>query len=285
MSGSSGVRRAANGHSVPSPGSPYAGRRGSLPPRPPRLTAEASAAERQRLLDGLGRVEGSDDLAVWAHRALPFKNTLTTDDALAIEATFACRLAELGPATADIAVEVIQAVVPPVDPGAPSTMVPASATMGLPPSGDPPSTTETVPDASVPDADAVHRQKRRRSRNASRQEPRATIDKSVLAFPEPKRIRDKEHLKFVGQQPCLVCGRIPSDAHHLRFAQLRALGRKVSDEFTVPVCRTHHRELHRIGNEVGWWAAHHLEPLTVAGDLWRLTHPLLPTAGIAAEDG
>ena len=63
------------------------------------------------------------------------------------------------------------------------------------------------------------------------------IDKSVLAIAEPKRLRDKAHLKFVASQPCLVCGRQPSDPHHLRFAQPRAIGLKVSDEFTVPLCR------------------------------------------------
>ena len=79
------------------------------------------------------------------------------------------------------------------------------------------------------------------------------IDKSVLALPEPRRIRDKDHLKFVAKQSCLICGRQPSDAHHLRFAQPRALGRKVSDEFTVPLCRGHHREVHRRGDEAAWW--------------------------------
>ena len=79
------------------------------------------------------------------------------------------------------------------------------------------------------------------------------IDKSVLALPEPKRRRDKSHLRFVASQPCLVCGRQPSDPHHLRFAQLRALGVKVSDEFTVPLCRGHHRQLHQAGNEIAWW--------------------------------
>ena len=76
-----------------------------------------------------------------------------------------------------------------------------------------------------------------------------TIDKSVLALLEPRRVRDREHVKFVGTHPCLICGRRPSDAHHLRFAQSRALGRKVSDEFTVPLCRGHHREVHRSGDE------------------------------------
>lgn len=48
---------------------------------------------------------------------------------------------------------------------------------------------------------------------------REKIDKSVLTIAEPKRIRDKKHLRFVGSHPCLVCGKKPSDAHHLRFAQ------------------------------------------------------------------
>src|SRR5262249_31710714 len=73
------------------------------------------------------------------------------------------------------------------------------------------------------------------------------VDKSVLPFPEPRRLRDRDHIRHVMKQPCLICGRRPSDPHHLRFAQARALGRKVSDEFTVPLCRTHHREIHRCG--------------------------------------
>jgi hypothetical protein len=58
----------------------------------------------------------------------------------------------------------------------------------------------------------------------------AKIDKSQLTFAEPKRLRDKAHLKFVALQPCLICGRQPSDPHHLRFTQPRAIGLKVSDE-------------------------------------------------------
>jgi ERF superfamily len=82
------------------------------------------------------------------------------------------------------------------------------------------------------------------------------------------RLRDKDHRKFVSSQPCLVCGRLPADAHHLRFAQPRALGRKVSDEFTVPVCRVHHRELHRHGDEAAWWQKTKIDPLPIARRLW-----------------
>jgi DNA recombination protein Rad52 len=98
------------------------------------------------------------------------------------------------------------------------------------------------------------------------------IDKSQLAIAEPKRLRDKAHLKFVASQPCLICGRQPSDPHHLRFAQPRGSGLKVSDEFTVPLCRGHHRQLHQAGNEVTWWKNLHIDALAIAKDLWKQTH-------------
>jgi hypothetical protein len=100
------------------------------------------------------------------------------------------------------------------------------------------------------------------------------VDKSILAFPEPRRIRDRDHIRHVIKQPCLICGRQPSDSHHLRFAQSRALGRKVSDEFTVPLCRAHHREVHRCGDEGLWWQKTGIDPLAAARALWLETHPL-----------
>jgi hypothetical protein len=99
------------------------------------------------------------------------------------------------------------------------------------------------------------------------------IDKSLLTIAEPKRLRDKAHLRFVASQPCLICGRQPSDPHHLRFAQPRALGLKVSDEFTVPLCRGHHRQLHQAGNEVTWWEGLKINALEIAKGLWEQTHP------------
>jgi len=103
--------------------------------------------------------------------------------------------------------------------------------------------------------------------------PAPSVDKSVLTHPEPRRIRDRDHVRFVAQQTCLVCGRRPCDAHHLRFAQNRALGRKASDEFTVPLCRGHHRELHHHGDEAGWWEKLGLDPTAAARALWQETHP------------
>jgi hypothetical protein len=107
----------------------------------------------------------------------------------------------------------------------------------------------------------------------------AAVDKSVLALPVPRRIRDRDHVKSVAKLPCLICGRHPADAHHLRFAQSPALGRKVSDEFTVPLCRGHHREVHRCGDEVKWWSKAGIDPSAMARSLWLKTHPLPSAIG------
>ena len=73
-----------------------------------------------------------------------------------------------------------------------------------------------------------------------------------------------------------MCGRVPSDPHHLTFTQPRALGRRVSDEFIVPVCQVHHRELHRSGNEAEMVAeaqhrpnSYRAQALAADADGWR----------------
>jgi len=127
---------------------------------------------------------------------------------------------------------------------------------------------------SIPNAQQPLRRPGRKDRRR-----RSVIDKSVLALPAPRRIRDREHVKSVAMQPCLVCGRRPADAHHLRFAQSPALGRKVSDEFTVPLCRGHHREVHRCRDESVWWNKTGIDATAAARVLWLKTHPLLGGIG------
>ena len=208
--------------------------------RPPILEPKASAMLRDQLLAELKDIASADDAAIWAHRILGAKNSLTAADARMIEDAFRARLIILGgTASADI----IDAPLPPV--------------------------------ASKSQASSVLAQRGERSASNN-------IDKSRLAHPEPRRFRDKDHVKFVAKQPCLICGRRPSDSHHLRFAQHRALGRKVSDEFTVPLCRGHHREVHRCGDEAAWWIKAGVDPNMAARALWLETHPL-PPVGIATS--
>jgi hypothetical protein len=116
-------------------------------------------------------------------------------------------------------------------------------------------------------------------RRGRKQRKATPINKSVLSLPAPRRIRDRDHVRLVGKQPCLVCGRRPADPHHLRFAQSRALGRKVSDEYTVPLCRGHHREVHRSGDEAKWWKKAGIDPTVLARALWLESHPLPAASG------
>jgi DNA recombination protein Rad52 len=93
-----------------------------------------------------------------------------------------------------------------------------------------------------------------------------------LPLASPKRIRDATHLQFVASLPCLICGRTPAHAHHIRFAQPRALGTKVSDEWAVPLCFLHHRALHDSGAEETWWQVHGTDALAEAKRLWQQSH-------------
>jgi hypothetical protein len=99
--------------------------------------------------------------------------------------------------------------------------------------------------------------------------PATTVVRRRRIATKTIRLRDKEHCRFIATLPCVICGRTPAEAHHIRFAQPRALGRKVSDEYTVPVCRVHHRELHDYGDEASWWAGVGIDPLLLALELWR----------------
>jgi hypothetical protein len=204
------------------------------------LGAEASAELRNRLLGEINDLNGGDEAAAWAHRCLTEKNRLATADAKRVEEAFAERLVALATDAKE------------------AKQVPRRArTLAQ----------SLRPQRLIPGAPTNPARPDRKQRSK-------TIDKSVLAFPEPRRIRDRDHVRFVAKQPCLICGRQPSDAHHVRFAQSPALGRKVSDEFTVPLCRGHHREVHRCGDEPVWWLKMRINPMAKARELWLKTHPL-----------
>jgi hypothetical protein len=235
LSAPTAAKPAPNRHRRLNSGQSIASRGGSKvvsSPAKPILDAEASATLRDQLVEELRALASPDEAAVWAHRILGAKNSLTEADARQVEDKFQSKLETLDERSGQ--------------PSTPSRSAPRNSHSRL-----------------------AHQAVRPIGANAG-----DGIDKSRLTHPEPRRFRDKEHVKFVAKQVCLICARRPADAHHLRFAQHRALGRKVSDEFTVPLCRGHHREAHRCGDEAAWWKNAGVDPTIVARSLWLETHPL-----------
>jgi hypothetical protein len=200
------------------------------------LGIQLSASLRESLIEQLATINSADEATAWARRNLPAKNTLTAADAKIVEERFQARLSTIG----DSGI-----------PDAISDHLDSSRTANA-------VRDQSAVSASGPKAGTSEIKKRNRSSAAH------ALGKTV-------RLRDKEHRRFVLRQPCLVCGRMPSDPHHLTFIQPRALGRRVSDEFIVPVCRVHHRELHRSGNEAAWWRRLNIDPLPMALKLWQHT--------------
>jgi hypothetical protein len=120
------------------------------------LGPEASAASRNQLVEELRAIASSDDAAIWAHRILGAKNSLTEVDARQVEDAFQAKLARLEGSN-DLSDQPL-ATVP---------TQPSSSSLARQPVGP----------AGTAAADG--------------------IDKSRLTHPEPRRFRDKEHVKFV----------------------------------------------------------------------------------------
>ena len=212
------------------------------------LKPEQSAILRERLLEELVAIGSADEAALWARRNLPAKNTLTAVDAKIVEERFQARLS----AICDVQVQ------------APDGTTAGGTLDGLAPDRPPHAVSENnLVSAHQADADASQK-----APTATKKQSRRGV---IRSLGKTVRLRDKNHRKFVLRQPCLVCGRVPSDPHHLTFTQPRALGYRVSDEFTVPVCRIHHRELHRSSDEAAWWRKLNIDPLPVALRLWQQT--------------
>lgn len=218
------------------------------------LTPDQSAMLRERLLEELVVIGSADEAAVWAQRNLPAKNTLTAVDTKIVEERFQSRLFTIS------------------DGGAPDGTNPATTPPDLP--------AHAVPDKNLLSAGRTNMDTSQKVSTAAKKRSRSGV---IRALGKTVRLRDKEHRRFVLRQPCLVCGRVPSDPHHLTFTQPRGLGYRVSDEFTVPVCRIHHRELHRSGDEAAWWQKLNIDPLPVALKLWQHTRlngdELAPSGG------
>jgi ERF superfamily len=211
------------------------------------LGEQLSASLRESLIDQLAAINSADEAAAWAHRNLPAKNKLMAADAKMVEERFQARLLQMD--------QQVSAKETSAAPPAPAWRPDGSTPAGLP--------AQSRASASVAVTPATQR--------ANAMGQKRSPSSSVQALGKPVRLRDKDHRRYVQRQACLVCGRVPSDPHHLTFTQPRALGRRVSDEFIVPVCRIHHRALHRSGNEVAWWQKFNIDPIPVALRLWQHT--------------
>jgi ERF superfamily len=232
-----------------------------------KLNPEASAAARAQLIQEIETLPDGQ-LEPRAIAILKAKNRLSAHDAKQVEEAFAARTARQEASSKALGVE--QAALAPTEESKPALAPPQAIKR---PRGRP---KKVVTASEQPTVSSVSVQSttENKSSNSILQETNTTgekIDKSVLTFGEPRRLRDKAHLKYVASQPCLICGRNPADAHHLRFTQPRAMGLKVSDEFTVPLCRIHHRDVHSFGDEVAWWERRAIDPLATSRVLWVST--------------
>jgi hypothetical protein len=239
------------------------------PPAREKLGADDSAVIRSELIREIETL-AEDDLQSRAVAILKAKNRLSADDSKLVEDAFSARMALQGAPPEALTAEEFAAaptdLAPTQTPAAPTGAIrrprgrPRKVKAVAEQSGPPPITSKPTVDDNPP-----------ASTHLPTEAVPAKIDKSQLTISEVRRLRDKAHLKFVASQPCLICGRSPADAHHLRFTQPRAMGRKVSDEFTVPLCRTHHRDNHCSGDEVAWWGRRAIDPVATSRMLWVST--------------
>jgi hypothetical protein len=249
--------------SGPEPAATHSGRSRTASPAIPavreQLGAEESATVRVQLVQEIQTLP-EDELQPRAIAILKAKNRLTAEDAKLVEEAFAARTALQGASSDALATD--EPASAPIDPSPPqppsASPVPDKRPRGRPRKVKAPIAVTEAP--LIPSVPVVADNSGPPSTLLQADATPTKIEKSELTISEPRRHRDKAHLKFVASQPCLVCGRSPADAHHLRFTQLRAMGRKVSDEFTVPLCRTHHRDNHSFGDEVAWWREEPLIP-------------------------
>lgn len=234
----------------------------------PVLAVQLSATLRQELIEEITRLASTDLATDWVKRRLGAKNTLTTEHARAIEAAFADRMRELQsqPNLRDQMINREQSTIAQKE----------AAQLGI--GHENPGAADKFVAVEMSNAQTGNFEKRRPLRGSKFAPQAVSIYKGALALAEPRRYRDKDHLRFIAGQPCTACGRQPSEPHHLRFAQARALGRKVSDEFTVPLCRVHPREIHRSSDEMAWWKTLGLDPMPIALKLWQYTRKLSSTA-------
>ena len=167
----------------------------------------------------------------WAGQALTAKNSVTAAYAQLVEEAFERRLLELP---------------------APDAPAPANDDAV-------PSQAEEARQAAAIDAEPADRGGRRL----------ALTKRAGDCRPAPLSQPGAPSVRGPASVPCLWPQ--ASNPHHLGFTQPRALGRKASDEFAVPLCRSHHRAVHAPATSWTWWKAAGIDPILAARKLWKQT--------------
>jgi len=220
------------------------------------LSVDESKSIRDKLVEEIAVLDSAEGALAWAIRRIRLKNYLTAEDAAIVEKAFRDRIRVLAPE-------------------AYPENSPSKSTIASEQGGPQLQSASATPQSSPADAAPDYQSQKPGKRNEG---GKSINDAGELGVLKLRRSRDKDHLRFIAIQPCTVCGRQPCEAHHIRYTQPRALGRRVSDEFTVPLCRVHHREVHRQGDERAWWSKLNIDPMPIALRYWQHTRGI-PTDG------
>jgi hypothetical protein len=82
------------------------------------------------------------------------------------------------------------------------------------------------------------------------------------------RLRSKKRMQAARDLGCCICKNPVADAHHLRtVGHRRAASLKNGDDYTIPLCRKHHDELHMFGDEKLFLALHGVDVVEILRQL------------------
>ena len=205
----------------------------------PMLNVDESAAQRDQLIADLAQLRSLDEAADWVHKNMPAKNALTAADADLVGVAFRDRLVVI-----DLEISALE------------NRPHLAGANGGTELNEQLLESEGAPSLGFLEGPGVGSMVPR--------DPPEGCERGVAG----KTIRLQRALQICGDAGLHY---LWPDAERSAPHSLcpRALGRKVSDEYTVPVCRLHHRELHRYGDEASWWAITSIDPLPIALELWK----------------
>ena len=70
-----------------------------------------------------------------------------------------------------------------------------------------------------------------------------------MQTPKPEqKLSSKKYLEYIKKKPCIACGQVPVDPHHMEAVGMGGANKDGFKDYTcVPLCRFHHSEYHSGG--------------------------------------